>query len=177
MWIPENTKSDITQHQKAVHEGKKYPCRKCDHLANRKSSITQHQQVITEGKKYHCRECEYQAEYHLQRVLSLNTSKQYIKARITHAGNENTRQLLRVISLDTSKPYMRARNVTTWQLERLIDFDKKNEYPSNWSKCPETSNKSITIFYQLWPLSTLSPCTIFRDDQYTLGCPILLKIL
>ena len=55
------SKRHLTQHQHGVHEGKKYPCRECDHHATSKGNLSGHQQVIHEGKTYPCSECEYQA--------------------------------------------------------------------------------------------------------------------
>jgi hypothetical protein len=48
-----------------------------------------------------------------------------MRERNTHAGNVTTRQLQRVISLNTIKPYMKERsthagNVTTRQLQKAI---------------------------------------------------------
>ena len=43
----------------------------------------------------------------LERVVSLNTSKQYMKERSINAGNVTTRQLQRVVSLNTSEQYMK----------------------------------------------------------------------
>jgi hypothetical protein len=56
-------KSNLTQHQQAIHEGKQYTCRECDYQATYKSNLTQHQRAIHEGKQYPCRECDYQVTY------------------------------------------------------------------------------------------------------------------
>ena len=52
------TKGSLAQHQRSVHEGKKYPCRECDHQATSKSDLNKHQRAIHEGKKYPCRACD-----------------------------------------------------------------------------------------------------------------------
>ena len=57
--------------------------------------------------------------------LMLQGNKTYLP---TYARNVNTRQLQRVLSLDTSKPYMRARsthvgNVTTLQIEGVVSLN------------------------------------------------------
>ena len=54
-------KGDLTRHQKAIHERKKYQCMECDYQATSKCNLTQHQEAIHEGRKYQCRECDYKA--------------------------------------------------------------------------------------------------------------------
>ena len=54
-------KCHLKQHQKAIHEWKKYKCRECEHQATTKRNLMQHQQAIHKGNKYQCRECAYQA--------------------------------------------------------------------------------------------------------------------
>jgi hypothetical protein len=63
------------KHQQAIHEGKKYPYRGCNHQATIKGSLSKHQRAIHGGKKYPCRKCDHQQ---LQRVVSVNTSEQYM---------------------------------------------------------------------------------------------------
>jgi hypothetical protein len=41
----------LTQHQQAIHGGKKFTFRECDYQATSKGDLTQHQQAIHEIKK------------------------------------------------------------------------------------------------------------------------------
>ena len=61
----------------------------------------------------------------LQRVISFNTSVQFIVERSINAPNVTTRQLQRVISFNTSEQFMKERsfpaeNVTTRRLQMVI---------------------------------------------------------
>ena len=49
---------------------------------------------------------------HLQRVISLNTRKCYIKDRSINVGNVTVRKLQWTVLINTSEPYMEERSST-----------------------------------------------------------------
>ena len=48
----------IAKHQRAVHEGIKYPCGQCGKQFSRKGDVATHQKAIHEGVKYPCGQCD-----------------------------------------------------------------------------------------------------------------------
>ena len=74
------SKDSLTKHQRAIHEGKKYPCRECNHQATSNGNLTWHPQVIHKGKKFSCRGCDYQATSKgilTQRQQAIHEGKKY----------------------------------------------------------------------------------------------------
>ena len=57
-----NRQYQLTRHIQSMHEGVKYSCDKCDFQANRQENLTRHIQSIHEGIKYTCDWCDYQAK-------------------------------------------------------------------------------------------------------------------
>ena len=43
----------LSQHQQAIHEGKKHPCRESDNQATEKGSLAKHQQEVIEERSTH----------------------------------------------------------------------------------------------------------------------------
>ena len=103
----------------------------------------------------------------LQSLISLDTSKRYMRERNTHAGNVITRQLQRVISLDTSKRYMRERSThvicaaikqlrMTGSRHTRIKCIRPNQY--NYSRSLILNMFNIVFFMKYKLLSTIPFC-------------------
>ena len=52
-----NSRQKVTL--ESVHEGKKYPCDACDHIATQQGHLRIHKQSVHEGKKYPCDACDH----------------------------------------------------------------------------------------------------------------------
>jgi hypothetical protein len=61
----------------------------------------------------------------LQRIISLNISKRYMKEKKAHAGNVSTKQLQRMVSLNTKEQYIKERSIHagTRQLQMVIPLN------------------------------------------------------
>ena len=54
--------SYLSQHQRAIRERMKYPCRECDYQETSKGDLTPHQRAIHEGKQFPCRGSDHHAK-------------------------------------------------------------------------------------------------------------------
>ena len=72
-----NSKGQLCQHKRAVHEGVKYPCRQCDHKATSKGHLTRHSRAAHERVKYSCTLCSYQASR--KNLVNEHTKKVHIE--------------------------------------------------------------------------------------------------
>ena len=98
----------------------------------------------------------------LPRVVSVNTSEQYMKESSTHSGNVTTRQF----KPKTSKGYMKvisthARNVITWPLQKVVSFNTSKQYIKERSTHPA----NMTINYQLQNANWLKFSFYMPDTQ------------
>ena len=48
---------NLGEHQRAIHEGVKYPCGQCGKKISQKGHLTEHQRGVHEGVKYPCGQC------------------------------------------------------------------------------------------------------------------------
>ena len=59
----------LSQHEKAIHEGKSFECKQCKFQTGYASSLLTHVDSIHNEKKYGCNHCDYKAtqQVHLNR--------------------------------------------------------------------------------------------------------------
>ena len=67
------TRSHITEHKKAQHDGVKFYCDQCDFKSSWRSMLFGHVKAVYEGIKYNCDQCDCTAQ---KRLLIRN--KQHI---------------------------------------------------------------------------------------------------
>ena len=55
-----NKKENFIKYNRAVYEGVKYPCRRCNYQATTKRHLAKHKRPVHKGVIYPCRQCDYQ---------------------------------------------------------------------------------------------------------------------
>ena len=124
------TNERLAEHQRAVHEGSKYSCRKCEFKVTTKGSLVEHHIAKGEGIIYPCQQCNYQVTQkgHLtlhqtavhegmkyickqpKRIILLKIKGEYMKESNTCKGNTPDSFLKRDIWMSTKGQYMKESN-------------------------------------------------------------------
>ena len=87
-------------------------------------------------------------------VLKSNTEDWVFRTTMSDPLQPNRSSLIDELREGLNKNVYRFSEISPrfTHFTKIINFEQKYNDPSNWSKCPEPWNKSIKIFYKLWPM-------------------------
>ena len=87
-------KGEVRQHQLAVHDKVKYQCNQCNHQTTCKKYLAEHKRTVHTGVKYHCKQCNHQVK---TKVVLFNTKGQFMKGSNSLVGIATYKHLQRGI--------------------------------------------------------------------------------